>query len=476
MPPRASLKAFLATARAALTAPPSKRPVPLTFVVGNESADLDSLCSALLLAYFHTYAPPKRRASISDGSVATSTLHIPVCHLYRADLALRPEFAAVLGDADVGGADMVTLEDVLPSRPDGEPLTDNSHNNARREQEKEEVEEVGGGGGPIPPASTRWLLVDHNALTGRLATRFAARVIGCVDHHADEGAVPRDAEPRVIETSGSCASLVLELCASRWAALQSGAGNPGEGAKIDAQLARLALAPILIDTVNMTDESKTTAHDERAVGIAEGKIAAYAAYATASEQVAQESEAGEQVQQYDRTALFARVAALKDDIASMSPRDVLRKDYKEWRGADAGGLRLGTSSVPRGFAYLVATQGRGDAAALISSLAEWGAEKDDGGGGKMDLVVLLTTFQDEEGRFTRELLVWARSEAGVEAAKRFEEMRRETLGLETWGGGVLDGEGRGEWRRCWRQGAVEHGRKQIAPMLREALEEVAGSR
>lgn len=33
-----TLKAFLASARVALTAPPSERPKPLTFVIGNESA------------------------------------------------------------------------------------------------------------------------------------------------------------------------------------------------------------------------------------------------------------------------------------------------------------------------------------------------------------------------------------------------------------------------------------------------------
>ncbi|RWA12642.1 hypothetical protein EKO27_g2477, partial [Xylaria grammica] len=148
MPPRTSLKAFLATARAALAAPPAKRARPLTFVVGNESADLDSLCSALLLAYFHTYAPPKKRGSV-DGSLAASTLHIPICHLQRADLALRPEFAAVLRDADIQGEDVFTLEDVLPQQ-DG---------NALSGKDVVDTED-------IRPEDTRWLLVDHNAMTG----------------------------------------------------------------------------------------------------------------------------------------------------------------------------------------------------------------------------------------------------------------------------------------------------------------------
>jgi hypothetical protein len=40
MAPKSSLKIFLATAKALLATPAAKRPRPLTFVVGNESAGL----------------------------------------------------------------------------------------------------------------------------------------------------------------------------------------------------------------------------------------------------------------------------------------------------------------------------------------------------------------------------------------------------------------------------------------------------
>ncbi|KAI1353750.1 exopolyphosphatase-like protein [Xylaria sp. FL0043] len=460
MPPRASLKTFLATARAALTTQSPKRSTPLTFVVGNESADLDSLCSALLLAYFQTYAPPKHRSSAGDAS--TSTLHIPICHLERADLALRPEFTAVLRDGGIKGEDVFTLEDVLPSQ---QKETKNSTKSKRNEAPV------------LRPEDTRWLLVDHNAMTGALAKVFGHRVIGCVDHHADEGAVPRDAELRVIEKSGSCASLVLAQCKDVWATLSAG-NEKGEGggdvrkdddAQIDAQIARLALAPILIDTTNLRDENKTTEYDRQAVALAEAKIAA-----------AEEREDGGgmngsgvrevDVKRYDRDAFFARLSGLKEDLSEMSFRDVFRKDYKEW---SVGSLNLATSSVPRGFRYLVEEKAQGDTSKFIEALREWGGEKD--AAGKMDIVVVLTGFQDGDGKFRRELLVWARSEAGVRAAKMFEERCRDTLRLETWGDGALDegGVGRGEWRRCWAQNAVEYSRKQIAPMLRDALKEVS---
>ncbi|KAI1192182.1 exopolyphosphatase-like protein [Nemania serpens] len=532
MPPRASLKTFLATARAALTAPPSKRTAPLTFVVGNESADLDSLCSALLLAYLHTYAPPKKRASPIGGgdgngngnenSSNSRTLHIPICHLYRADLALRPEFAAVLRYADVGGEDMFTLEDVLPPQ-NGRTVAASEGAKASRHQHQDQDAEKGKGKGErkgegeeegerndIAPEDTRWLLVDHNEMTGPLASRFASRVVGCVDHHADEGVVPRDATPRVIEKSGSCASLVVERCAEIWEALgsagiQNGSESGGkeedradekdevlEGAKIDAQLARVALAPILIDTSNLGDASKTTAHDEVAVALAEAKIAAYeelktgngdgvGASAVENKEGEGEGEGKGVNEKYDRAALFEHLSALKDDLDDMSFRDIFRKDYKEW---SVSGLDLATSSIPRGFGYLLERKAGGDVAEMVAAIRRWGDERG------MDLVVLLTTFVDDDsGEFSRELLVCARSEKGVRAAELFVERNGGELGLESWGGRVLDsgrdgegeGEGEGEggagkWCRCWTQKAVEHSRKQIAPMLRDALKEVAGEK
>lgn len=438
----------------------------------DKTVDLDSLCSALLLAYFYTYAPSKRRASIGDGSLGSNALHIPICHLLRADLALRPEFTAVLRDAGVRGEDVFTLEDVLPQSNDqsqSKTAKGPSHSASSSDANTNR----------ISPEDTRWLLVDHNAMTGSLANTFRSRVVGCVDHHADENAVPRDAEPRIIEKSGSCASLVLEHCAEIWDALGTHSGTidgvvgeregeeeRGEDAKeIDAQIARLALAPILIDTTSLGDKNKTTVHDERAVKLAEAKIA------EAEKRLGKE-EAGER---YSRDAFFKRLAELKEDIADMSFRDVFRKDYKEWSVA---GLNLGTSSVPRGFGYLVDQKAKGDKAGLLKALMDWGAEKDELAqeGSSMDVVMLLTAFQDEQGKFRRELLVWGRSEKGVRAAKLFEEKHASELRLESWGDGVLDENdgGKNDWRRCWVQRAVEHSRKQIAPMLRDALKEVAG--
>ncbi|RYO92623.1 hypothetical protein DL762_001526 [Monosporascus cannonballus] len=374
--------------------------------------DLDSLCSALLLAYLRSNAPPH-------------ALHIPLCNLPRDDLALRPEFGAALGASSLTPGDVLTLSE-LPA-PDA-----------------------------LRPEDTRWLLVDHNALTGPLGRAYGGRVTGCVDHHEDEGAVPRDADPRVIEKSGSCASLIVGLCRDAWDALD-------EDAQTDAHLARLALAPILIDTKILGDPHKTTAHDERAVAYAEAKL-----------------RGAPDGEKYDRAAFFGRLSELKRDLSALSLRDILRKDYKEWTEGPAPAspappkprLKLGTSSVPRPLSFLVRKAG-GGAEELAEALGAWAAERG------LDVVAVLTA-SEADGVFGRELLVWGRGgPRAVDCACRFAEAHAGTLGLRTWGDGARDAMPRGddaaqqqqqqEWRACWTQGSLQSSRKQVAPLLREAM-------
>ena len=332
----------------------------------------------------------------------------------------------------------------------------------------------------LAPGDTRWLLVDHNALTGPLAQVYGGGkgggsqnlVVGCVDHHDDEGEVPRAAEPRVIEKCGSCASLVVEQCAATWDRLSSeeAAGVDGEkgeatlDARTRAHLARLVLAPALIDTRSLTDATKTTARDHRAVEYAEAKLAAPGTDDSAA-------PSGP----YARAGFFERLSALKSDIAGLSLRDVLRKDYKEWsEGEGEGAIKLGTSSVTRPIAYLV--EKAGGEGPLVESLRAWGEER------AVDLVVVMTSARID-GAHGRELLVWARTgKRAADAARAFADAFAEPLELRAWGdGGSLSADavaapagdggagGTEGWMRCWAQGKLECSRKQVAPMLREAM-------
>lgn len=309
----------------------------------------------------------------------------------------------------------------------------------------------------LSPADTRWLLVDHNALTGQLAQLYSAQVKACIDHHADEGKVPQDSPLRVIEKSGSCASLVVAQCRDAWDALSTSSSPPSdeEARAIDTNLAYLGLGPILIDTSNLKNADKTTEFDKDAATYLESKLAGGDGLVAAS------SSSGS-LGSYERKAFHDEVAHLKEDITSLSLRDILRKDYKEWEDA---GVRLGSSSVPQDFAFLAKKAGGEDALAEV--IGEWTKEKG------LGLMAVLTT-SSQDGKFKREMLVWAQSEKAVQAAQTFEKRCSEQLGLSPWNSGRLDVDETDLWRRCWSQANIKNSRKQIAPMLREALGALVG--
>lgn len=290
---------------------------------------------------------------------------------------------------------------------------------------------------PLEPQDTRWLLVDHNSLTGPLA-RFSDRVAGCIDHHADEGHVPSDCgpEPRVIETCGSCVSLIATHCREAWDALSAEGVSSKDALDADRGMALMALSAIFSDTVNLTASDKVTPKDVSAVEYLEAKLRGT---------------------EYDRTAFCDEIAAVRLDLSALSLRDIFRKDYKEWT---EDGAKLGTCSVVQGFGYLLDKAGSADV--LVEELGKWAEEKG------LDLVSVMT-LSTQNGGYERELLLWARNERVVRIAKRFEEVCGGELGLKELKGGILDLQGETQWRRAWKQGSVKQSRKQIAPLIRKAM-------
>ncbi|KAH8765568.1 hypothetical protein F5883DRAFT_101854 [Diaporthe sp. PMI_573] len=404
MPPPRNLRAFLALARKSLTAPPAQRQAPLTFVVGNESADLDSLCSAVMFAYLRSHTQPKY------------TLHIPLANIPRQDLPLRPELTKALGYAGVAAEDLLTLTDL------------------------EEVVETHG----LEPKDTRWLLVDHNALTGTLAERFASRVVGCLDHHEDEGVVAQDTgnEPRVLRKTGSCMSLVVECYQDAWDALSKTSSHDEGDGGLDAQLARVALAPILIDTNNLKSKAKTTPTDVRVVELLEAKI-------------------GDK--DFERKKYHKKLSKLKEDISQLSYRDNFRKDFKSWTEA---GMVLGTSSIPQGFKYML--ENIGDRETLLREFRAFAQDKN------LDIAAIMTSSAKDDGVFKRNLLVWGLNEKAARAVERFVEAQKDNLGLEPFHHIDLSGgDGQHEVRYCWNQHRTGNSRKQLAPMLRSAMTEAS---
>jgi len=388
-------------------------------------------CS-LLYAYVRSMSPPKN---------AFTPLYVPMVNIPASDIQLRPEYLAVFKHANIESGHLITLDDLPPLA---------------------EIQSK------LAPERTRWILVDHNALQGQLGKIYSGQVAGVIDHHDDEGKVPQNtgAEPRIIEKTGSCTSLLANYCRPTWEALSASALSSGaahaQGDSLsddaavvkrwDAAVAQLGLASILIDTANLQDENKTTEHDRQAVEYLEAKIMLCPQLATI----------------FDRTSFYKEINAAKKDIDGLKLQDILRKDYKQW---DQGGLKLGISSVVKNIDFQqqkaggeAGTQPIGEA--FLEALNKFAKQRE------LDMYSLMTTSTSSEGSFQRELLLWAFNKKGVSAAKSFAANSSEELGLEDWhDSDIVAAPARGDeqWRKVWWQRQVQHSRKRVAPLLRDTM-------
>ncbi|KAM0723987.1 hypothetical protein Q7P37_000978 [Cladosporium fusiforme] len=434
---RFSIKTFLSHAKRQL-AQASQNGTKTSFVVGNESADLDSITSAILYGYIQSSTPQALRSN---------TLTIPLTNIPSSDLSLRPELTTLLKHANLTPSDLITLDD-LPANA------------------------------TFPSAT--FTLVDHNALTGPLASKFPSPSIitACIDHHEDEATVPTTATPRLITKSGSCASLIATHLHDPWVNLalfssSTGAANGQQSYEViddtaytstwDAQAALLALGAILIDTQNLTSSHKVTPHDTRAVKLLEAFIAMSPRLGPS----------------YDREAFYASLDAAKADISPLSVRDILRKDYKEWSEKPNSGdaVTLGVASVVQNLSFMEEKASRESNekepqqtskpshAALLRASASFARERN------LDVFAIMTAFTDSSGSFARELLLLTLNDGpATEAAKRFAAHASAELNLvEMQETGANSSEVGVAWTAAWKQEKLEASRKQVAPLLREAL-------
>ncbi|KAI7864268.1 hypothetical protein BDF14DRAFT_1884436 [Spinellus fusiger] len=179
----------------------------IVIVTGNDSADLDSIISALLFAF------------LSQQKADISTLFVPLVKVPLVDIALRPEVEFVLGSASIDVKKLVCSDHI-----DLESLS--SHYN-----------------------KVQVVLVDHNHLTAPFDATWTSRVVGVLDHHVDEGQY-QDIPLRVVEMVGSCTSLVIRHFTFM------------KQPEYAAKLAKLALSPLLVDTIGLRwDFGKMTQTD-----------------------------------------------------------------------------------------------------------------------------------------------------------------------------------------------------------------------
>ncbi|KAJ5609425.1 hypothetical protein N7528_009992 [Penicillium herquei] len=449
------------------------------YVLGNPSADLDSIISAILYSYCANNRLPSK----------TPRPHIPLLNLPNIpsgpDLyRLRPEFVTALW-----------LSTTFPAlRPDeqfedsaesaGNLLRDHIITVADFAQSLHDLKP------PRKHIEADTVLVDWNALSERLPGGAGAEgkgslggvlsnvtfhAVGCIDHHVDEHFMPDPtklpfSQPIIIQPGpGSCSSLITNEMRERgfWAS-----GSDSIPASLDAssgemaQAAKLALAAILIDTSNLQAEGKVTEVDVRAVEFLRAQV----------------SVGGEEGSTWDMDKFYEKVLwAKQNSLDRLTLSEVLGRDYKEWtETAQSSGTKMtiGFCSSVKPIRWVI--RKAGGSRAFLDGIQEFASSE----GRNLDAVVVMTSFTDQDGEFARELFVSAVDEKGlvVDGIKSFVENSASQLDLVRWS--ALDGESvdipeeeirstldgdEGTWRRLWIQKNTKASRKQVAPLMRDAL-------
>lgn len=237
--------------------------------------DLDSLASSLSYSYL---------ASKLKNSPTIALVQSP-----RTDLYLRAEnlHALFLANLSPANSELLCLDDIPSSHP-------------------------------LNSSFSKFVLVDHNTLLP--AYRGSGKVVGILDHHADDKN-HLDAEFRELEPVGSCASLVAKHFQNEWT----------PEANVPHEVATLLLTAITIDTGGVKPDGKGTQADTDA-----------ARFLFAVSTI---SQGGSFQGETSLKSLKKDLHDLKVDVAHLNTRDLLRRDYKEFT---YGGLQVGLSTVPLG--------------------------------------------------------------------------------------------------------------------------------
>lgn len=324
--------------------------------------------------------------------------------------------------------------------------------------------------------------MDHNKLQGALGSIYHGRVRGVIDHHIEQPSVPpnTDPEPRVVEKCGSCTSLVIRTFQSTWDAMSTPVISSGpveaqdshahENAiatkSWDAQIAKLALASILIDTRYMTAEDVVEAADREAVQHLNSIIRSFPGDGWT----------------WDQKKFYEEINDAKTAIEGLDFDEILRKDYKEWT---QDGTKVGISSVVKplevvsGKARQSSTSPTPSATtdAFDRAIETFMQSK------SLSIFAIMTGFQSPDQPFRRELFLQATNTsfaAGILrrfAATASEELELESVHVPGIGvgengddGSVADGdEELGMRRKVWSQKNTWKSRKKVSPLLIAAI-------
>ncbi|OAL38078.1 hypothetical protein AYO20_02530 [Fonsecaea nubica] len=475
-------------------------------VMGNPSADLDSFVSAVVTAFCYNIA--------GNGAVSSKRpAYIPVLNLPSVRSSelwrLRPEFGVAIrlasGEApdtvgkegsEQGKTDalneIVTIADIKADK--GSALHRLFYESSKNPETQQQDS----------TAKQSLFLVDHNApsIPGLSDEAGAARftVTGCIDHHVDEHYVSQDADPRIVTTGiGSCTSLVVTHlrkqgiwpCPTSRQSDEQNQTTPQIDPEALSQLSKLALAPILIDTSNLRAKGDKCSDTDREVArFLESAIATSTAQIRGGMSQTRSGSAGGGAE-WDRDAFFSCISAAKaNSLDLLTMQEVFDRDYKAWteRTATAGGnastgtntgkgkeINIGISSLVKPLSWLVAHAG--DADALLAEIEAFATDD----ARQLGVFCMLTRTGD--GR--KEVAVLVLDDAAKGAVDAFETKSRDELRLAEWAAEDGGGGGtarlvealkkkwaeKGKWK-IWWMGDTTKSRKQVGPLLREAVRDL----
>eukprot|EP01101_Sappina_pedata_P000350 TRINITY_DN10371_c0_g1_i1.p1 TRINITY_DN10371_c0_g1~~TRINITY_DN10371_c0_g1_i1.p1 ORF type:complete len:397 (+),score=123.30 TRINITY_DN10371_c0_g1_i1:1-1191(+) len=260
---------------------------PLTYVMGNEACDMDSMISSIFLSY--------------SLSAQSSPTHIPLINIPREDFPLRNDAQTLFAVSGLDPADLVFADEV------------NLHSLATQE---------------VP---VRIALVDHNKLADQQS--FLAPLVSKIfDHHADEKKyLENTSQDRTIEAVGSCTTLIVEnLLENGHADLLS-----------DAHISNLLLSVILLDNYNFDPKLWRGTHKD----IAAAQLLVSGEMGPSLAEISLEQVEDSIRKRWDEMYRLAYDA--RNDIGGLTIAQHLRRDYKQitCRSGDRI-IPVGISSVP----------------------------------------------------------------------------------------------------------------------------------
>lgn len=379
----------------------------LKFVIGNQSGDLDSICSAISYAYYsHIYNVTKQKCE------AETVTSIPVLNFHRDELALRKDCAWLFFEKlkHINFEDLVFIDEL------------------------NDIETVN-------KTKINIVLVDHNNpekfIRRELKSEF--QVVSIIDHHADEKTVVEGVSPRIIQTCGSCTTLVANYWINEMNLL-SVEHDVNKLVEL-GEVITLGCSALLIDTDELKFKAVALDH------------LIYDNYYTKYNDVAEAANE----QKIDFDTLFRVLREKKNYINDLTVGQILQKDFKSYdlvRKNENGKIySTGISSTVKPFDWMINRDGEKQVLNAIETF------RDTLG---LDICIVMTSYTDKSTqKFSRELIVWLK-----DASFDFfiTDLTNSTLDLKR-----LDSRTNARFAKFLQQN-TNASRKQVAPILKNIVE------